>query len=138
MFQDKAGEHVIKLTGRERHGVHVGLLKHHVPESGGSNALLRSGQGVLGYIHRDDRGLGATLRQRDRLSTDPTPDFKNRTSWWVERIGVQELGERVGLIGEAFPLAARISVYVVLPSIHGASLLSARGLERPPDVRWPH
>ncbi len=106
MLQDKAGEHVIESSGRERHGVYVGLLKHHVPESGGSNALLGSGQGVLGYVHCDDRRLGAPPRQRDSLSTDPAPDFKNHTSGWIERIRVQELGERIGLIGEAFPLAA--------------------------------
>jgi len=91
---------------RERHGVYVSLLKHHVPESGGTNALLGSGQGVLGYVHGDDRRLGTPPRQRDSLSTDPAPDFKNHTSGWIERISVQELGERIGLIGEAFPLAA--------------------------------
>ena len=80
MFEDKAGEHVIKSGGRERHGVYVGPLKHHVPESGGSNALPGSSQRVLGYIHRDDRRLGALPRQRHRLSTDAAPDFEYHTS----------------------------------------------------------
>jgi hypothetical protein len=106
VFQDKAGEHMIERVGRERHGVHVGVLKHHVPASGGSNPLPGGSQGVLGNIHRDDRRLGAPPGQRDSLSTDPAPDFKNDTSRWIERISMEELGERVGLIGEAFPLAA--------------------------------
>ena len=92
VLQDKAGEYVIKSVGRERHGVYVGLLERHIPESGGSNALLSSSQRVLRYIHRDDRRLGTPLCQRHRLSTDAAPDFKDHASCWIERIRVQELG----------------------------------------------
>ena len=106
VFQDEAGEYVIKSGGRECHGVDVAPLKHHVPESGGSDALPGSRQGVLGNVHRDDRRLWAPPRQVDSLSTDPAPDFKYCTSRRIERVGVQELGERIGLISEASPLPA--------------------------------
>ena len=63
--------------------------------------------------------LGTAPRQRDGLSPNAASDLQHHTSGWIERIGVQKLGERVGLIGEAFPLAARVSVDVVLPGAHG-------------------
>jgi hypothetical protein len=47
------------------------------------------------------------------LRTDAAASFEDPAPWRITRIRVEQFGERLGLIAEAFSFACGISVYVI-------------------------
>src|SRR2546421_652490 len=85
------------------------------PPARACRSYLRScgGQRRGGDIHRHDARSRALSRERDGLRADAAAGFENAAAGRIPRVGVEQLGERPGLIAEAFSFARRIAVDVV-------------------------
>ena len=112
MLEHKADENVVEALLCEGQIEHAGRSEGDVSVAGGLDPRFGSCQGIWRDINRDDLRLRVAGRQENGLGADPTAAFEDAAARRVAGVMVQQLAQRLGLVGQSSCLSARISVDV--------------------------
>ena len=114
VFEDEADEDVVERRRAERELEQVRLLDGDVVEPRRLDAALRFGDGLRRDIDRRKRRAWTAAGEREGLGADAAAHFQDRLLWWVPRVVVKQVDERLGLVGKALGLARVVAVDVAI------------------------
>jgi hypothetical protein len=134
VLEHEADEDVVERLRREREVEDVGLAELDVAQP----RFVGLAPGLRDRLGRDidahETRAGAARRERDGLRADAASGLEHHASVGIGRVAVQQLEQRVGLIGEALVLPGVVAVDVVAAGRHRTKSITR---SRSPWVRTP-